>query len=201
MLEDFLEKYLNIHTKTLVKELGNIAVLRNFSKGDSLITAGKRPEEVFLLIDGIVRKYFIDEDGNDFTDCFLFEAGEERSADAAEKTPHPALSAEALSEVAALSLPVREVRSLMKKYPELVRIQNRRLTASLEKHLEYGIMRRTMKAGERYLWFCGRYPFLLENIPHRYIASFLLMTPQTLSRERAKLREREIYILKKHEEQ
>lgn len=200
MLEDFLEKYLNIHTKTLVKELGNIAALRNFSKGDSLITAGKRPEEVFLLIDGIVRKYFIDEDGNDFTDCFLFEAGETVGG-CGRGNAASRLSAEALSEVAALSLPVREVRSLMKKYPELVRIQNRRLTASLEKHLEYGIMRRTMKAGERYLWFCGRYPFLLENIPHRYIASFLLMTPQTLSRERAKLREREIYILKKHEEQ
>ena len=95
------------------------------------------------------------------------------------------LNMEALSKVFVLGLPVSAVRELMKKYPELVRIQNCFFREFLEEHLENSIMRRTKKTGERYLWFCRKYPFLLDRISHRQISSFLGVTPQTLSKRRA----------------
>ena len=39
-------------------------------------------------------------------------------------------------------------------------------------------------ARERYVWFLKAYPGVIDLIPHRYIASYLGMTPITLSRVR-----------------
>lgn len=39
-------------------------------------------------------------------------------------------------------------------------------------------------AMERYRWFLDEYPGLIDRAPHRHIASFLNVTPVTLSRLR-----------------
>ena len=41
-------------------------------------------------------------------------------------------------------------------------------------------------AEQRYRWFCKEYPELLERIPQYHIASFLGITPVSLSRLRKK---------------
>ena len=78
MFEDFMEQCLGIHNKKLQKELSDVAKLRTFFKGENLIRVEDKTKEVFLLMDGIVRGYFLKDDGRDFTDCFLFSG---RNAD------------------------------------------------------------------------------------------------------------------------
>ena len=187
VFKDFMEQCLGIHNKKLQKELSDVAKLRTFFKGENLIRVEDKTKEVFLLMDGIVRGYFLKDDGRDFTDCFCFRAGTPITGGGGTDMPAK-LNMEALSKVFVLGLPVSAVRELMKKYPELVRIQNCFFREFLEEHLENSIMRRTKKTGERYLWFCRKYPFLLDRISHRQISSFLGVTPQTLSKERKKLR-------------
>ncbi|MEQ2617002.1 hypothetical protein AAAT94_07475 [Intestinimonas aquisgranensis] len=41
---------------------------------------------------------------------------------------------------------------------------------------------------ERYQWFLEAYPGLIDQVTHRYVASFLEMSPVTLSRLRSALR-------------
>ena len=135
MFEDFMEQCLGIHNKKLQKELSDVAKLRTFFKGENLIRVEDKTKEVFLLMDGIVRGYFLRDDGRDFTDCFCFRAGTPITGGGGTDMPAK-LNMEALSKVFVLGLPVSAVRELMKKYPELVRIQNCFFREFLEEHLE-----------------------------------------------------------------
>ena len=45
---------------------------------------------------------------------------------------------------------------------------------------------------ERYQWFLKHYPGLIQTVSNKHIASFLGMTPVTLSRLRRKLRDEKL---------
>ena len=49
-------------------------------------------------------------------------------------------------------------------------------------------------AMERYEWFLNYYPGLIDVVPHKYIASFLDMTPVTLSRLRKTMHKEQLWI-------
>lgn len=48
-----------------------------------------------------------------------------------------------------------------------------------------------LNAKERYNWFLREYKDLIDRVSHRHVASFLNMTPVTLSRLRKEFREQE----------
>ena len=79
----------------------------------------------------------------------------------------------------------------MKEYPQLIGIYNAMLRDALKQHWEVKHIVCQHPAMERYLWFCKTYPGLIEQVRNKYIASFLGMSPVTLSRLRRTLREQE----------
>lgn len=187
MVERFLRRYLKIDDKNLLDEVIRISTVEYFSKNEKITCVGDRQEDIFLLMEGIFRGYLTDSEGKDFTDCFGFLPG--TPAMGCTRFDLPAqLNIQALSDVAVLKISVEDVMALVERYPEVAEIYNRYLTWSLEEHFEHDVIKSTTSAGERYNWFVKKYPTLLDKVSHRHIASFLNMVPQTLSRERAKLK-------------
>ena len=72
---------------------------------------------------------------------------------------------------------------------ELLVIYNAMLQDSLKEHWENKIALGQYSAIARYQWFLKTYPGIIDRVPHRYVASFLGMTPVSLSRIRRELRE------------
>jgi CRP-like cAMP-binding protein len=64
------------------------------------------------------------------------------------------------------------------------RVGMERLAAARDKRV---ISSLSASAEERYLEFAAKYPTLLQRVPQRMLASYLGMTPETLSRIRKKL--------------
>lgn len=56
-------------------------------------------------------------------------------------------------------------------------------------HLELKRIGSQYDAMKRYLWFLEKYPGLIDAVNNKYIASYLNMTPVTLSRLRRKLKD------------
>ena len=75
---------------------------------------------------------------------------------------------------------VDEIPSLAAAY----QIGLQRLAAARDKRI---ISSLTASAQDRYLEFADRYPTLIRRVPLRMLASYLGMTPETLSRVRKKL--------------
>ena len=77
----------------------------------------------------------------------------------------------------------------MKQYSSVMQLYNQNLRWSGEYHMEVKRVICSLPAVERYQWFLRKYPGLVDRIANRHIASFLNMTPVTLSRIRKQLRE------------
>ncbi len=79
-----------------------------------------------------------------------------------------------------------EMDKLYFEFPQLNIIGRIMTEAYLQKYESYIIMMRD-NSETRYKWFCEYHPELANRIPLKYIASYLNIRPETLSRIRKKL--------------
>ena len=71
---------------------------------------------------------------------------------------------------------------LVRNNLEAARVYNRLLSMSIRKIMEHEKILASCDARERYRWFIETYPGLAEQINKKDIASYLNMSPETLSR-------------------
>ena len=72
----------------------------------------------------------------------------------------------------------------MERYPEIGRIMCGQLTRALKIHGNCKVALTRLSATERYQWFLQTYPELIHLVKKKHVASFLNLTPQTLSQQR-----------------
>ena len=85
-------------------------------------------------------------------------------------------------------LPIPETMQLVQQYPELFNLYSTLMTESMRLHNRIKNTLCNYSAKEKFDWFLQQYPGLIFDINNRYIASFLNMTPETLSRMKSALR-------------
>lgn len=167
----------------LLKQLVDASHEWQVAKKCTLLHTGGIPEYLFFLIKGVVRGFFLDREGKDITDCLFSNFG---SAIWPSMSLNDAarINLEAISDCIVLKLSVADIQRLMPQFPEMMMIYNRLLEHSLFYHWELKTMMYQCTAQERYEWFLKKYPGIIDQISHKYIASFLGMNPVTLSRLR-----------------
>lgn len=156
-------------------------------QGDTLISIGEIPSAVCFLISGVLRSYLLDAAGRDVTDCLMAEPGEAAMPQASIDT-RSAECVEALAPTELLAIDRACIQELLETSLEVNRFYNWLLMEGWQRHWDVKRVVCQCRARERYLWFLDQYPGLIDAIPNRYIASFLGMTPVTLSRLRTSLK-------------
>ena len=167
----------------LLKQLVDASHEWQVAKKCTLLHTGGIPEYLFFLLKGVVRGFFLDREGKDITDCLFSNFG---SAIWPSMSLNDAarINLEAISDCIVLKLSVADIQRLIPQFPEMMMIYNRLLEHSLFYHWELKTMMYQCTAQERYEWFLKKYPGIIDQISHKYIASFLGMNPVTLSRLR-----------------
>ena len=96
---------------------------------------------------------------------------------------------EAIEEATVMLFDARQMKELILRHEHLKTLW----IELLEGGMRYKIYREngflTENATARYLNFCRRYPALATRIPQRYIATYLGIKPESLSRIRSTLKE------------
>lgn len=186
---EFYERVLDVTDPVLVQKLVSMTELRSVEKKEVLIQEGQPASYIPFILSGIFRGFFLDVNGRDITDCFGFQCGDpvmaSFSLDAA-----ATVTIEALTDSMILCLPMDEVSRLLSESAYAVQVYNRFLVGALQRHWEIKNALHKQTARERYQWFLTAYPGLIDQVTHRYIASFLEMSPVTLSRLRSEDRGR-----------
>lgn len=181
---EFYEQALGITESTLVHKLVSMTELRSMGKKEILIQEGQPTSYIPFILSGIFRGFFLDVNGRDITDCFGFQYGEPVMASFS-LDAMAMVTIEALTDSVVLCIPIDEISRMMMENSYLVQLYNRFLINALQKHWEIKNVLHKQTARERYQWFLIAYPGLIDQVTHRYIASFLEMSPVTLSRLRS----------------
>lgn len=184
----FIETFISLSDKDWQK-IQVLFVRKEYSKNDLILEEGKICRDFYFLESGIIR-FFINNDGNEITKtftiapfCFTSKVSFRNQTPAEE-------SIQALDNIIVWQITYQEHKKL-----EALPCWNlfiRKLLNQVQEYSEKFLMdMRTMTAEERYISIINQYPsHILENVPLKYLSSFLGVAPQSLSRIRNKLQKK-----------
>ena len=185
-IKAFYQTALGITDPELLQILTDHSRLETVPRGRRVISMGERLDVLYFLLDGVLRGYVVDENGQDITDCFICSTGDPLIGCGGFRAPS-AIHIEAISTCQLVALPVSELLALMGR-PEMMGIYCAQLEQALQRHWTVKMLLYRCDAMARYRWFLEKYPHLENHVNGKHVASFLGMTPVTLSRLRRKLK-------------
>lgn len=185
---EFYTQIIGIKNASIVQRLCENSTISSLPKGTLYIRAGDPIKTVPFLLDGVFRGYFLDLNGREITDCIGFKTGFTMMSSFS-LNGISYINMEVLEDSTVLCIPSDFLAKILAEYPELLYTYNQLLITSLEYHWKMKSLLCQSTAMDRYKWFLKEYPGLINRISNKYIASFLGITPVTLSRLRRTLRE------------
>ena len=170
----------------IVKFLKEHAYLVFFSKGELLLEEGQVCEHIYFVRKGVVRG-FIREGKKDITTWITAEGEMVSSILSFERKGSSIENMQAIEDSEMLALTLVDLEKLYEQFPEF-NIVSRKLLQQYYSDAEVrAFIARLTNAETKYKQFLTRYSHFANRIPLTYIASFLGITLETLSRVRRKL--------------
>lgn len=190
-LQDMAGQYKQDISPEILGGIVNISLFHVVKKGELLGKIGDDTGRAGLVLKGMIRCYYIDGNGNDITRGFSIPGT--FCMDEGMFGYHERLTEwEALEETALMLFDVREIKKMIAGCGQL---QNMYIMF-LENALRYKIYRENTflveNAAERYIHFRRLYPEICANVKQQYIATYLGIAPESLSRIRKQLKETEL---------
>jgi len=151
------------------------------TRGEYLKVSGSRDTNLYYVVEGSLRIYFEDQfveqtlrlgyQGNFIAalDSFITNQPSDLYIQALKKTKLKSISKDAFEK-------------LVRSSPEIIEIWHIILSGLIHEQIEREKDILIQSPMERYQRVLKRSPQVFQNVPHKYIASYLRMTPETLSR-------------------
>lgn len=173
--EESIEKILKISTEI------------EFNKNEMILSMWEDQDEIYLILNGIVRSYYLDEEGHDITKYFMKEndfcIGEGFFSNKSMQ------GFEALENIKALKFNTSELKKIILDDSCLTQTYIEYLEQTLVYKMQRECEFQIMSATERYINFRKKYRNIEKRVNQSYIASYLGITPESLSRIKRTIKE------------
>ena len=167
-------------------QLAGILYVRDMSRGEQFLQEGQTSKSMGFVEKGLIRQFYY-KNGKDLTEHFSSEDKLFICIESFLKQEPTRLMAEAIEPSRVWGIPHDAFFHLAGRLPEIALLYQKMLEHSLIESQIKADMFRFESAHDRYEKFLKLFPEPAKRSPLQHIASFLQMTPETLSRVRAGL--------------
>lgn len=182
-----LNKFITVTDEEYTSIVSFFQVLE-VKKKQNLMLEGEICRNMYFVVKGCLRKFFINEKGVENTTQFAIENWWITDTFAYERQLQTDFNIQAVEDSAILVIDFKNQELLFAKHPAMeryFRIIYQRAYAASERKLRY---LSEFSREELYVHFSTMYPWFIQRIPQYLVASFLGFTPEYLSEIKAKLR-------------
>lgn len=169
-----------------LKLLASIIETKELSKGEIYLSEGETDKYIAYVEKGLMRQFYY-KNGRDITEHFTVEGKIIFCTHSLFHQVATQLMAEALEPSILYRMPYKKLLELGDTYPEILHFVRKMLEFCLVLSQEKADSWRFETARERYERFFKDFPEAAKRASVNHIASYLLMTPESLSRVRAGL--------------
>ena len=187
ILFDFISKYVSL-TEDEKNALLSLDMFRSFKKGTTLLKEGQKSQDDYFVLKGCLRKYYI-IDGEEKTTAFFTEMDALTPHCVINKAPSEYFIScveDSILLVSNSEMGV-EINSKFPKFEIMCRILSEELLA--KQQIDFDEFK-TSSPEQRYLNLLQKRPDLIQRVPQHQLASYLGIKPQSLSRLRARILEK-----------
>lgn len=160
-----------------------ILVMMKFQKGENILTAGETCTQIYWIVKGLVRQYYYKND-KDVTDSIATENHIVLCIESLFKEEPSHTQITALEPTVIFAMPRAQLEQVAMKSVNIQILYRKILEEALIESQVHADMIRFETAQDRYLKLVKTSPQLVLRAPLVHIASYLQMTPETLSRVR-----------------
>jgi CRP/FNR family transcriptional regulator, anaerobic regulatory protein len=159
---------------------------KEFSKGAILIQENTIADKIFVLLKGACRSYFI-KDGEEITDFFFFENSFATDFASLCSNKPSTLILDCIEDCEVDIIHKKDLDNLYSKshsFSEIGRMMAEYSYLQIEERMR---LLHTESLEIKYNWMLKNFPEIFQRVPQHYIATYLGVKPQSLSRIRAKI--------------
>ena len=174
-------------SRDILGEIVAISVFKVVNRGEIIRNITDENKTAALVLGGMCRAYYVDEEGNDITRGFSIP-GTLCMDEGLFGYPESIVTWETIEETTLMIFDVAKIKDIILKNDELKNIY----IMLLENALRYKIYRENgflvENASERYLHFRKMYPMICDKVKQHQLASYLGIKAESLSRIKKTLR-------------
>jgi CRP-like cAMP-binding protein len=157
-----------------------------FTKGSVLIEQGKIPKQCYFILEGCARKFSVDENGKEVTSDFFTE-NQSIVIFSENNTIVSPYEVECLEDSIMIVGDLEEQDNELEKYPEFESIVMKMMQSNMGELQDSFASFIRMSPEERVKHMMSKRPELFSRVPQHQLASYLGITPESLSRIKGRL--------------
>ena len=159
---------------------------RRFSAGDLVLRSGETDTHIYIIADGIWRSFCL-RDGEEATMWFSVEGEITFSVWGYISNAPSRLSIESVTDSCAYAIPRFRLMEAFTSSLQMANLGRHIVEQFVVLYENWHVCSWHQNALERYLQLMDNHPEVIHQVPLKHIASYLGVTPQSLSRIRASL--------------
>jgi CRP-like cAMP-binding protein len=188
ILFDFISKYVSL-TADEKNAILSLDIFRSVKKGTLLLKEGQKSKDSYFVLNGCIRTYYV-LDSEEKTTAFYTEMEVLTPPCVISKTPseyYISCIEDTLLTVSNSDMEA-EINSKFPKFETVCRMLSEELLA--KERIDFDEFK-TSSPEQRYLNLLQKRPDLIQRVPQHQLASYLGIKPQSLSRLRSRIIEKE----------